>query len=48
MLTPVLFRRSHTKKALRLARLLAELDQVAREQKRPSALPLARTTVLSR
>jgi hypothetical protein len=48
MLTLVLFRRSPTKKALRLARLLAELEQVAREQKRPSALPVARTTLLSR
>jgi hypothetical protein len=48
MLTPVLFRRPHTKKAVRLARLLVELDNVARERKRPAALPLPRTTILGR
>ena len=42
------FRRSQTKKALRLARLLAELDSAGRERKRPAALPLPRTTILSR
>jgi hypothetical protein len=48
MLTPMLFRRTPTKKALQLARLLAELDSAARERKRPAALPLPRTTVLGR
>jgi hypothetical protein len=42
------FRRSQTKKALRLARLLAELDSAGRERKRPAALPLPRTTILGR
>jgi hypothetical protein len=48
MLTPMLLRRSPSKKALRLARLLIELDTAARERKRPSALPLPRTTIYSR
>jgi hypothetical protein len=48
MLTPVLFKRSPAKKVLRLARVLAELDNVARERKRPAALPLPRTSILGR
>jgi hypothetical protein len=43
-----MLRRSQTKKALRLARLLAELDSAGRERKRPAALPLPRTTILGR
>ena len=48
MVTPVLFKRSPAKKALRLARLLVELDDAARERKRPAALPLPRTSLLGR
>ena len=44
----MLLRRTPTKKAIRLARLLVELDNVARERKRPAALPLPRTTILGR
>jgi hypothetical protein len=44
----MLLRRSPSKKALRLARLLVELDNAARERKRHSALPAPRTTVLGR
>ena len=44
----MLFRRTPTKKAVRLARLLVELDNAARERKRPAALPLPRTSILSR
>jgi hypothetical protein len=44
----MLLRRSPSKKALRLARLLVELDNAARERKRPAALPLPRTTILGR
>jgi hypothetical protein len=48
MLTPVLFKRSPAKKALRLARLLAELDDAARDRRRPAALPVPRTSILGR
>jgi hypothetical protein len=48
MLMPVFRRRAQAKKMLRLARLLVELDDVARERRRLAPRRTLRTTLAGR